>query len=206
MTVTPITLVSISANDLHRSYRLNDALVSGATAVETVSDLVLPDEARLVTDIPAGGATLTMPIPGWSHGQSNGNWPSPTTDGSGNPISGTGTDMGDLKKDTGSTTPPPADVEYLHWPTENDIGKWNDDDGNGMKVGANRAGLYTFFMATNYGGSQTHFTRPEIKAAYPWLTVPDNTQVPNDVEAWPLEDATRRIVWEGELNPEEPQK
>lgn len=194
MTVTPITLVSVDANDLHRSYILNDTLVnrSDPAAIQTVSALGLPNEARLITDVPAGGATLSMPIPGWSHVQEGGNWPQI---GSGS-STGDGKEMLTLWKDGATDSSAPAtDRAYNHWPTAEDgtggsNAKWSQMEANGVLQGRNRAGMYTFKMAETYGGDPTAFQKPDIQAAYPWLTVP--------MPEYPLEDATRQLVWNGD--------
>lgn len=194
MTVTPITLVSVDANDLHRSYILNDTLVnrSDPAAIQTVSALGLPNEARLITDVPAGGATLSMPIPGWSHVQEGGNWPQI---GSGS-STGDGKEMLTLWKDGATDSSAPAtDRAYNHWPTAEDgtggsNAKWSQMEANGVLQGRNRAGMYTFKMAETYGGAPTAFQKPDIQAAYPWLTVP--------MPEYPLKDATRQLVWNGD--------
>lgn len=199
MTVTPITLVSVDANDLHKSYILNDTLVSrdDPAAIQTVSSLRLPGEARLITDVPAGGATLSMPIGGWSHLQpadgDTGYWPKMGTGTS----TGGGEEMRTLWKD-GATDPVDnltSSATYNHWPTAEDGDggsntKWAQMEANGVLQGRNRAGMYTFKMAETYGGAPTDFLKPDIQAAYPWLTVPK--------DRYPLEDATRQLVWNGD--------
>ena len=203
LTVTPVTLVDITASDLERTYLLNDDLVDEANAqdraVQNLSALRLPGQARLVTDVPVGGGTLTMDIPGWSHLQtyddgSTRYWPSDnTTPGS----IGTGTGIADLWRDDEDET---TSVN-CHWPTVADIrdtDKWLTTETTGGATGyrgANRAGVYTFRMAESYGGAPTNFKRPAIQALYPWLTVPDNNEVDADKEAWPIDDAKRIIVW-----------
>lgn len=216
LTVTPITLVDVTASDLTRSYILNDALVaeSSLTAIRSAADLKLPTQARLVTDVPAGGVTLTMDIPGWSHPQTyqeSGTsvvryWPSEQLDATSGAVIGTGTAMSDLWKD-GATDETDNTVattrEFLHWPAPEDRGKFDtvapatepEREANGAYLGANRAGNYTFTMAATYGGTPTHFTRAGIQAVYPWLTIPNSTKVENDPEAWPIDDAKRTIVW-----------
>lgn len=212
LTVTPITLVDVTANDLHKSYILNDDLVSGEAPVQSLGALQLPTQARLVTDVPAGGATLIMDIPGWSNEQKHQDgtteyWPSEST----------GSTMDKLWKDGATDDGAAVNASiYLHWPTAADQGKFVTvppatapaSEGNGAYLGTNRAGLYTFKMATAYGGTPTAFQRPAIQTAYPWLTIPDNNAVAGDPEAWPIDDATRRIVWNGEPkeDPDDPDK
>ena len=202
LTVTPITLVDVTANDLHKTYPLTATMVNedSPSAILSLGALKLPTQARLITDIPAGGVTLTMDIPGWSHEQTYQNgtkdyWPS----------AGTGTDIKDLWRDDAKDDNSANSRQYLHWPTKNDSYPFTTVEGNGRYVGANRAGEYTFTMAESYGGEPVFYTRSEIQAAYPWLTVPDNDAVPDNKEAWPIEDATRTIVWnEDPDKPDEP--
>lgn len=219
LTVTPVTLVDITASDLERTYLLNDGLVDEVNApdraVQNLSALRLPGQARLVTDVPVGGGTLTMDIPGWSHPQtyddgSTRYWPSDnTTPGS----IGTGTGIADLWRDDENET---TSVNH-HWPTVADIqntDKWMTAETTGgvsALRGTNRAGEYTFKMAESYGGQPTNFKRPAIQALYPWLTVPDNNEVVIDgnvdKEAWPIDDAKRIIVWNEDPNkPDEPKQ
>ncbi|MDE6108106.1 MAG: hypothetical protein K2F83_05470, partial [Oscillospiraceae bacterium] len=215
LTVTPITLIDVTANDLARSYVLSDTLVDGVTAVQSLSALKLPSQARLITDVPAGGVTLTMDIPGWSHpqdytvdgGMETRYWPSANTDPN-NPgivLNGTGETVADLWNDRAKNE---TEGAFLHWPTISDKGQFSTTspvtDGNGAYLGANRAGVYTFKMAEGYGGNPKYFTRSEIQALYPWLTVPDSTKIPTDIEAWPIDDATRTIVWNGDPTPPNP--
>lgn len=184
--VTPITLLKVAADDLYRVYQLNNALVNSITGVQSRGDLDLPEEAHLITDLPAGGATLTMQIPGWSHINEPGDetvapevapvyWPS----------SASGTEIKNLWKDGA------ASGEYLHWPTSDDQDMWTATEGNGSLLGNNRAGLYTFKMAKAYGDIPVAgFAKADIQKKYPWLTVPQ--------EVYPLDDAQRRIVWNHE--------
>lgn len=164
LTVTPITLKAVTADDLYRVYPLEDALVDpslggGAKTVQSAAQFRLPSQARLVTDVPAGGASLTVPVPGWSPTNENSHWPSAA-----------GENISTLRADESAT---------VHWPTLADKGKWgtNADD---------YKGVYTFAMAENYGGAPTDFARGDLQVAYPWLTVPEET--------YALAHATRRLV------------
>lgn len=175
LTVTPIRLLDVTADDLHKSYILNNALADPNAGVQSHIALKLPSEARLTVDIPPSGVTLSMDIHGWSHEQDNGYWPFASIP-DGEP------EMLSLWKDGADTT----NAEYLHWPVPNDRSTWGQSE-NGSLVGRNRAGMYTFFMAENYGsGTKDTFTQAEIQAKYPWLTVD------RDYE---LENATRKIIW-----------
>lgn len=182
LTVTPITLLDVTADDLHKSYVLDNALADPNTGIQSHSALKLPTEARLIVDIPPSGVSLTMDIHGWSHKQENGCWPfanRPAEE----------PEMLSLWKDKTAS----ADSAYLRWPVPNDRSRWRDLEANGSLLGSNRAGMYTFFMAETYGGdTKDTFTKPEIQAKYPWLTVPR--------EDYSVEDATREIVWNDDPN------
>lgn len=164
LTVTPITLKAVTADDLYRVYALEDALVDpglggGAKTVQSAAQFRLPSQARLVTDVPAGGASLSVPVPGWSPTNENSHWPSAA-----------GENISTLRADESAT---------VHWPTLADKGKWGTNAGD-------YKGVYTFAMAENYGGAPTDFARGDLQAAYPWLTVPEET--------YTLAYATRRLV------------
>ena len=185
LTVTPITLVDVAADDLQKTYELTDSLVSAtpgaAGRVQTAGEMDLPTLARLVTDVPVDGATLTMDIDGWQPTKTGSAWPDDTQ----------GQGMETLLANT-SPDSPAGDADKIHWPTSVDAGQWTD-----TSVIAHRAGDYEFQMANSYaptGATAKNFTRPEIQAAYPWLTVPDNNEVPGKPEDWPLDHAYRKLV------------
>ena len=224
LTVIPITLVDVTAENLERVYSLEGTQTTRATNVQSVSDLELPDEARLVTDIPAGGATLTMPIWGWTHVNKEKTedtqaiyWPYLNTT-----VDPSAVRMEDLWKDGAE------DGTYLHWPTTEDASNdngWQTKEGEDNSLrGRNRAGTYTFSMSDSYGGEPVlGFTRAEIQAAYPGLTVPactkwsveepgeeepgdetdDETDETLDLkEIWPIGDVIRKIVWNNDPDPD----
>ncbi len=111
--------------------------------VTTISDLKLPTRARLTTDITPDGASLVMDIPGWKSANADSVWPTGTLD----------TLIADGTTD-------------VHWPTTDDSGKLEE-------VKAKRLGDYSFVMSSTMGGTaEEKFSATEIKAAYPWLTVP----------------------------------
>lgn len=166
MTVTPITLVDITAPDLERSYTVRKAVQE----VESGEKLALPTQARLLTDIVPSGVSLVMPIPGWSPTQADSSWP--VADGTNER-----TLMNSLKADDYS-----AATGTPYWP---------DDDDDQSAVGKYR-GSYTFQMAESYGGTlKPAYAEAEIDAAYPWLTTPDEVENP---EIYRLDNAVRRIV------------
>lgn len=177
--VTPITLEKISADDLHKTYTLKNALVTqdGVDEVQTAAQFKLPSQARLITDIPAGGASLTMTVPGWSPTEPGSKWPAADEK------------ISTLRAD-GST----AKGVNIHWPTEADIDKWTAEEDTTVTPPATvtdrRKGTYSFTMAATYGGVATNFKKADIRAAYPWLTVPDET--------YEMPAATRRLVGSGE--------
>lgn len=111
--------------------------------VNTISDLKLPTRARLSTDITPDGASLMMDIPGWKSANAVSSWPEGTLN----------TLIADGETD-------------VHWPTTDDSGKLEE-------VKAKRLGDYSFVMSSTMGGTaEEKFSATEIKAAYPWLTVP----------------------------------
>lgn len=187
LTVTPIKLLDVTADNLHKAYVLNNALVDPNTGIQNHSALKLPSEARLIVDIPPSGVSLTMDIHGWSHEQENGYWPFANVPAGEPEVLG-------LWKD-GTVA---SDAGYLHWPVPNDRNQWKNTEANGSLLGNNRAGMYTFFMAETYGsGIKDIFTQQEIQAKYPWLTVDRD---------YDLENATREIVWnDAPVDPDDPQ-
>lgn len=187
LTVTPITLVDVAADDLQKTYELTDSLVSAtpgaAGRVQTAGEMDLPTLARLVTDVPVDGATLTMDIDGWQPTKTGSAWPDDTQ----------GQGMETLLANT-SPDSPANDADKIHWPTSADTNTWTDE------IVKHRAGDYEFQMANSYaptGATAKNFTRPEIQAAYPWLTVPDNHET-DDVDQWPLDHAHRKLVGQAE--------
>lgn len=169
LTVTPVTLVDLTADELERSYALSDQLVT--QTVTKMSDLELPTMARLTTDVPVGNGTLTMDIPGW--GQKQGT----------NYVDGS--DLSKLVKNGA------ADDTVEHFPVSADIDngqEWTDTESNGKLRGNNRAGVYEFNMTQLVGGTLQGylFTKDDIQDKYPWMTV--------NKDEWDL-TATRTVVW-----------
>ena len=168
MTVTPITLLDITAPDLERSYTVSRAV----SEVSNGESLALPTQARLVTDVVPSGVSLVMPIPGWSPTQAQSHWP--VDDGTNN-----STLMNALKADNYNPT---SGTPY--WPDNADT----LSDENRFK------GNYTFQKAEGYGGAlKPEYDEAEIDAAYPWLTTPDQT-VDANKGIYVLDNAVRRIV------------
>lgn len=169
LTVTPVTLIDLTADKLERSYILNDTLVT--STVTKMSDMELPTMARLTTDVPVGNGTLTMDIPAW--GQKQG-----TSYADGSTLSA-------LHKD-GAT-----DATVEHFPVAADIDDgngWNYTETNSKLRGNNRAGVYKFNMTHLVGGAIEgyRFTKTDIQRKYPWMTVKQ--------DEWDL-IATRTVVW-----------
>lgn len=85
--VTPIKLTDVTADKLNKTYNLNSALIN---TIKSYSDLELPTEVRLRTDVVPGGVSLTMPITDWTPGdtgsmadlknESGNSWPASTAD------------------------------------------------------------------------------------------------------------------------------
>lgn len=169
LTVTPVTLIDLTADELERSYILNDTLVT--STVTKMSDMELPTMARLTTDVPVGNGTLTMDIPAW--GQEQG---ASYVDGS---------DLSALRKDGA------IDATVEHFPVAADIDDgngWNYTETNSKLRGNNRAGVYKFNMTHLVGGAIEgyRFTKTDIQRKYPWMTVKQ--------DEWDL-IATRTVVW-----------
>ena len=140
--ITPITLTGVSCEDQELSYGLTSTMLSKVT---TISDLKLPTRARLTTDITPDGASLMMDIPGWKSANADSVWPAGTLD----------TLIADNCSD-----------KSIHWPTL-------ADSGNLEAVKTYRLGDYSFVMSSTMGGTaEEKYSAAEIKAAYPWLTVP----------------------------------
>lgn len=174
LTVTPVTLVDLTADELERSYILNDTLVT--STVTKMSDLELPTMARLTTDVPVGNGTLTMDIPAW--GQKQG---TSYVDGS---------DLSALRKN-GAT-----DYTVEHFPVSADVDDgngWSYTETNGKLRGNNRAGVYEFNMTHLVAGTTEgyQFTKSDIQRKYPWMTV--------NKDEWDL-TATRTVVWNDDPN------
>lgn len=172
MTVTPITLVNITAPDLERSYTVNRAV----TSVTSGDELALPTQARLLTDVVPSGVSMVIPIPGWSPVQADSSWP--VNDGT-----NTDTLMNSLKADSYN-----AATGTPYWPD-------NRDD---LTTPEKYRGTYTFRKAESYGGAlKPAYEEAEIDALYPWLTTPDEATNP---EIYRLDDAVRRIVGDNQYS------
>lgn len=74
MTVTPITVIKVTADDLERTYPLNQV----SSLVSSVKDLDLPEQANIITDIVPSGVSLFVDLDGWK--PVHGTWPDPGTD------------------------------------------------------------------------------------------------------------------------------
>lgn len=186
LTVTPITLMEVQVENQIRTYNLNEVV----SLVKTPSQLSLPSQARLVTDIVPGGVSMVMKIPGWT--PEKGKWPIADE-------SNALTLMQDLKEDSFGTGTRPADIPEFdentmpYWPSEADQTHITNIVNTGaywrfmkQKKG-NWIGEYTFHLAESLGGDRKDgFTKTEIQEAFPWLTVPE--------EKYAVPDPQRRIV------------
>lgn len=187
LTVTPIRLTDVEVEDQTLTYDL-DSVVS---MVDGPSKLELPERARLITDIVPSGVSMVMSIPGWTPEKwspTEGKWPVATD-------SNTTILMNTLKEDSFGTADAPTGEEGFNAAT---MPYWPDDADNGaialdqywrfMKQKNNNwIGEYTFHMADSFGGNvKNGFTRAEIQAVYPWLTVEE--------DEYAVPDALRQIV------------
>lgn len=176
MTVTPIWLEKITANDLERSYT-----VQNAAMVQSGSALQLPTQARLITDIVPSGVSLVIPIPGWSPDNPHSHWPTLEPDNSNK-----STLMNALKADSFD---PGVDPDHPNWPSDLDR-----NNGNLTAHPDWFLGDYTFHLAESYGGAaKERFTRADVWAVFPWLSAPDDTLEEN-YPVYELDKARRHIV------------
>lgn len=148
--VTPITVVDVTAEDLTRTYTLNQDLIKTVAGPE---DLELPTQARILTDVVPGDVSLVTPIPGWKPTQLDSTWPTPD---------GTNSDtlMNSLKADSytvGAGTP--------YWPDEAD---------KNTLLPANHCGTYTFQTSDATHTTPQGILRSDIQTQFPWLTVPNS--------------------------------
>lgn len=158
MHVTPITVLDVTADDLERTYALGRV----TSQVADVEDLGLPTQARIITDIVPSGVSLVTRIKGWKPFRDDvtgSAWPTPPTS------------LHMLKGDAATTADPKP-----YWPEGSDVNP----------VPADHIGTYTFETSQADHATPEGILRADIKAAYPWLTVPK--------EEYPLQNAKRHIV------------
>lgn len=171
--VTPITVIDVTANDLERTYDLNDV----TERVRNVGDLALPEQAQIITDIVPAGVSLVTPIKGWKPVQPD-SW---TT---GDPYSTwPTTSMNSLKAKTYDDT-----TKVPYWPDR-------AVDGTSLTP-ANHVGTYVFETSQADHATAEGILSADIRTAFPWLTVPDQSAKPenNGVDQWNLTNAKRHIV------------
>ena len=95
LTVTPVKVIGITANDLQMSYKINDPDLPDETG-----KLALPEEGRLVFDTVLSGTIPTVPLTTWTNGTAPVTVLTPTTN------------MGDLVGEDNAPLPNP-----VNWPT-----------------------------------------------------------------------------------------
>lgn len=166
MTVTPITVIDVTAKDLERTYDLDQV----TTQVSDVNDLAFPTVANVVTDIVPAGVSITTPIHGWipADSASTGSvWPNPTTN------------LHALKADGAVGGVP-------YWPDGTDV----------PLTAANHVGTYSFETSDENHTNAQGILSAEIRAAYPWLTVPEQhtETATKDDDWWDIDHAKRHIV------------
>ncbi|MCM1296081.1 MAG: hypothetical protein NC311_11115, partial [Muribaculaceae bacterium] len=165
MRVTPITVIDVTAEDLSRTYPLNEV----TALVSDPGDLALPSQARILTDIVPGNVSLVTPIKGWRPTQPDSAWPTGTDDRA----------MNSLKADSYTAA---AGVPY--WPDSADTAATYPTDPS--YAPARFVGDYRFETAASAGGAAQDILRVDIQASFPWLTVPE--------PSYDVGDALRRIV------------
>ncbi|MCM1297120.1 MAG: hypothetical protein NC311_16390, partial [Muribaculaceae bacterium] len=154
MTVTPITVLDVTADDAERTYALGRVV----NEVRDVDDLELPTQARIITDIVPSGVSLVTRIKGWTPYKKNATgsaWPDPI----GN--------LHALKADTATTANPKP-----YWPDITDI----------SPLPENHVGTYTFAVSDENHKDEIGILREDIQADFPWLTVPEKSYPLNNVK------------------------
>lgn len=106
LTVSPVTVTGVTADRLEQTYILDGSF---AKQYISLSDLNLPQEARVTTDVAPGGVSLTLPIEGWTPapdkltelvpegGDGAKHWPAPDADFTNNLDNIISTGAGDYK-------------------------------------------------------------------------------------------------------------
>lgn len=144
------------------------ALGRVTSQVADVDDLQLPTQARIITDIVPAGVSLTTDINGWMPTQADSVWPTP------------GTALHSLKADGYNAA---AGVPY--WPEVGDV----------APVAADHVGTYTFQTSQDDHLTKEGILSEDIRRAYRWLTVPDQTAIAGTGrDEWLLDEAKRHIV------------
>lgn len=170
MRVTPITVLDVTAEDMTRTYPLNEVV----DRVTSPSDLELPTQARVITDIVPGNVSLVVPIEGWRSTHPDSTWP----------VGGTSTSMNALKADSYT-----AAAGYPYWPDTAD--KTATDPASPTYAPGRYVGDYSFETAAGYGGAaqgvqRSNASKTGIQDVFPWLTVPQ--------PSYDVGDALRKIV------------
>lgn len=164
MTVTPITVIEVTADDLERTYLLGRVTID----VDSVAQLALPTQARIITDIVPAGVSLVTDLEGWKPVE--GSWPDPAT--ALTTIKGKSFD---------------ADHHEVTWPAPG---------ASGLQA-ADHVGSYSFETSDKDHQEAHGVLSQAIREAYPWLTVPDRSAVSkNGKDEWDIENAKRNIVGE----------
>lgn len=106
LTVSPVTVTGVTADRLEQTYILKAGFSDQYVGL---SDLNLPQEARVTTDVAPGGVSLTLPIEGWTPapdkltelvpegGDDTKHWPAPDADFTNNLDNIISTGAGDYK-------------------------------------------------------------------------------------------------------------
>ena len=216
LTVTPITVIAVTAEDKERSYKVTDVV----DQVPDAASLRLPEEARIQTDIVPSGVSLTVPIKGWKPVQPQ----SAKVDPDGVPNSGDeyyqtvstwpgtvdntpGKRMNSLKADDYVLpgTYPAGDPDegkngYPYWPDSTDR---SDTTTHPQRF----LGRYSFETAQGDHATKENILSADIKALYPWLTIPFKPGSTTDrVEDWDVGQAYRSILDQEDFDKVDPQQ
>lgn len=179
LTVTPITVVAVTAQDKERSYAIDDVL----SQVPDVNALRLPEEARIQTDIVPGGVSLTVPIKGWRPVQPAGATATTSTWPGLDPSYEAGRRLNSLKADDFDE----ASGEP-YWPDAADRAAITSNPERFL-------GRYSFETAQTDHQTKENILSADIQAKYPWLTIPFQPGSGTDrVEDWDVGQAYRSIL------------
>lgn len=178
LTVTPIHVLDVTADDLEKSYKVTDVTAQ----VTTVNALNLPAQARIITDVVPAGVSLVTDIHGWTPVQ-----PYSWVAGTSKPSTWPTNDLNTLKATTYT-----AAAGAPFWP---DPGKPADVAGTADPAQQSKyIGDYLFETSKDDHATAQPILGSDIKAAFHWLTVPKRDDDPTKYVDYELDMAKRRIV------------
>ncbi len=203
LTVTPITVIDVTAEDKERSYKVTDVV----DQVPDTASLRLPEQARVQTDIVPSGVSLVVPIKGWKPVQPASAGSSVVSTWPGTVDNTPGKKMNSLKADdyVMPGTYPAGDANegkngYPYWPDSADRSATTTDPERFI-------GRYSFETSKSNHADKENILSVDIKALYPWLTIPFKPGSTVDrVEDWDVGQAYRSILSEEDFDKVDPQQ